>query len=472
MSMHKDSTKAKENQRIRVESESSQGLEASEIANTVEAEKKEEKKTILLSARRLLALEFPETEWVVQDILPEGSLSILSARPKAGKTFLAIQLAVAVALERSFLLKRTKKKNILFLSYELNQKQFQKRLRLVLKHFGIPPEKVASWDFRRFPLLLLFDSRFKGVDRLRSFLERFEREKNLKIELIFIDTYVLFKDFHQQAKKENKSMYELESEYLAKLRKLCEEKGITIVLIYHNRKRQAVSGDITEEVMGSTGITGAVNNLLLLERKTGSPEAYLRVTGHDVGEQDIELTFKDGFFKLRTMEDKEQEVVELVIGYLKQVGQANQSSILQYLKRKGYKSVRELTYILDKFSQENSSTQTYWYISKRKRDGGGTPLKLFSLTPPPELDMKQLFEGENEEEIRKELLERVERLLNEGVISSEFPEKLEEYGISDFASLVSKAEEIPLDVFVKFVEKLESYREEASIDDEEFNIDF
>ena len=49
-----------------------------------------------MTARELLAMEFPPLRWLVEGILPEG-VSLLVSPPKVGKTRLATQLAIAVA---------------------------------------------------------------------------------------------------------------------------------------------------------------------------------------------------------------------------------------------------------------------------------------------------------------------------------------------------------------------------------------
>ena len=348
-------------------------------------------RSLILSAEELLESEFPEPKWIVEGIIPEASLCLLSARPKAGKTSLAIQMAVATVSGRMFFMKRTKETPVLFLSYEIDQRQFKKRLLGALEYLGVPREDINGGFF------LSFASR-KGIDSLDEILSEIKNKYGVEVGLIIIDTYVLFRDISEQARKSKKTVYEVESEYLAKLREFCRDKRLSILLIYHNRKKQVIAGDITEEVMGSTGITGGVNNLLILDRKTGSREAKLMITGHDVEEQEIELTFERGFFRLRSMTDREQEIVELIVGYLKKMGQANQSSIIDYLKRKGYKSVGEIKDILDKYSQENEMTETYWYFSKKKREGGGTAMKIYSLNPPPEVQQESLFEEQEDEE--------------------------------------------------------------------------
>jgi len=440
--------------------------------NRKRRKKSQSNEPLIVSLKELLQKEFPEPKFIIKDILPEGSLSLLTARPKAGKTYLALQMALCVALGKLFLLKETTQSPVLFLSYELNERQLYKRLSQILEHL-VAPDVLETIGTKDAPLFLSFASRLiegnvRGVEGLRLLLQELE-EKGVFPKLVFIDTYVLFKLIEEDSKNLKKSIYELESEYLGELRRLCDEKGLSIVLIHHNRKKQAISGDIIEEIMGSTGIAGAVNNLLILERQTGSKEAHLKVSGHDIEEQDIELTFEKGIFRLRTVKDKEREIIELVIGYLKKRGQANQSAIREYLKLKGFKSIHEITDILEKYSQENPNFPTYWYVFSKKRDSGGRRAKIYTLEPPPELEQKELFTDDSQK--RREFLERVEALIESGSISAdEFPERLEEYGVYNFKTLVEKMEDIPIPILEKYVEELESHFNFAG--DEDYNFDF
>ena len=51
---------------------------------------------IPMSARDLLALRFNEPKWAVPGVIPEG-LFLIAARPKMGKSWLMLNLSVAVA---------------------------------------------------------------------------------------------------------------------------------------------------------------------------------------------------------------------------------------------------------------------------------------------------------------------------------------------------------------------------------------
>jgi hypothetical protein len=58
----------------------------------------------LVSAKDVLAAEDVETSWIWEGILPAGGMSLVVAKPKVGKTTLAFDLAVSVAVEASFLI--------------------------------------------------------------------------------------------------------------------------------------------------------------------------------------------------------------------------------------------------------------------------------------------------------------------------------------------------------------------------------
>jgi hypothetical protein len=56
-----------------------------------------------LTLPELAALDLPQVDWVVHELLPRGSLTLLAGREKSGKSLLATDLAASVAGGETFL---------------------------------------------------------------------------------------------------------------------------------------------------------------------------------------------------------------------------------------------------------------------------------------------------------------------------------------------------------------------------------
>ena len=54
-----------------------------------------------------------------------------------------------------------------------------------------------------------------------------------------------------------------------------------------------------EEISGSNGVSASADTLWLLRRDRGQPEGTLHVTGRDVEEEELAVTFEDGMWTSR-----------------------------------------------------------------------------------------------------------------------------------------------------------------------------
>jgi hypothetical protein len=66
------------------------------------------------------------------------------------------------------------------------------------------------------------------------------------------------------------------------LRKLAHKLGIAIVVVHHCKKTSDVSSAPLAKVIGSIGITGTAETILVMEQQTGTKDCKLYVTGKDV----------------------------------------------------------------------------------------------------------------------------------------------------------------------------------------------
>ena len=88
-----------------------------------------------------------------------------------------------------------------------------------------------------------------------------------------------------------KQLYDTDYESVEGLAAIANEFSVGVMLIHHLRK--GASDDPLDEVSGSTGLTGAVDTILVLKRERSRADAVLFVTGRDVNESENALEFDD-----------------------------------------------------------------------------------------------------------------------------------------------------------------------------------
>ena len=214
-----------------------------------------------IDAEKLLATPLPPMKYYVDGILPQG-LSILAGSPKAGKSWLALWLCLQIASGKPVWERPVMKADALYLSLEDSVVRLQNRIKSLTQE--APPN-----------LYLAVSSKALG-EGLEEQLEAFLFEKK-DTGIIVIDTLQKAKN----GKEKQSSSYAGDYKALSDLKSLADKYGVAIVLIYHLHKSKAE--DPFEQISGSAGITGAVDNsyaLTWMNRSEGL--AFLYMQGRDV----------------------------------------------------------------------------------------------------------------------------------------------------------------------------------------------
>ena len=226
------------------------------------------------TAATLQRMTFEPVRYVVPQYIPEG-VTLLIGRPKIGKSWLALDLAVACSSDLTVLgsLKPTPG-DVLYLALEDSRRRLQSRLDKLLSPF------TAAWSDR---LSVVEAGGWRRADQ--GGLEDIDdwAATATKPVLVVIDTLARFRkpiDAKQQ-------VYAADTEAIASLQKVAIKHGLAIVVVHHDRKAEA--DDPFDTVSGSLGLTGAADTILILKRQTGGVTLYAR--GRDIEERETALHF-------------------------------------------------------------------------------------------------------------------------------------------------------------------------------------
>src|SRR3954453_4701824 len=99
---------------------------------------------VTVSASALMAKEFPPTDYVVEGYIAEG-LTVLAGRPKLGKSWLALDLAISVASGGAALGSvQVQQGSVLYLALEDNERRLKSRLSQRLQARPVPEGLVFA----------------------------------------------------------------------------------------------------------------------------------------------------------------------------------------------------------------------------------------------------------------------------------------------------------------------------------------
>lgn len=227
-----------------------------------------------INAADLQKAELPEVRMVVPDIVPEG-VSLLVSRPKLGKSWMALDLAIAVATGGTFLQRDVPSGPVLYLALEDSKRRLFARLK-ILRGDKTWPNMLTLVPVGGWPRM---DA--DGIDRLRGWCTE---NKPL---LIIIDTLARFRSLSGDR---TGTLYDRDTATIDAIQKVANEYRCAILILHHDRKADAA--DPLDVISGSLGLPGGADTILLLKRERGQHDAVLHVTGRDIEEKQLSLKWE------------------------------------------------------------------------------------------------------------------------------------------------------------------------------------
>lgn len=216
-----------------------------------------------LSGIPLASLDSPPgpLSWLVEGRMTSGTYTVLGAKPGVGKSWLAYDLAIALASGRPWLGHQVPRPvRVLYLDAENGSDLAHRRLR----QLGARPGDLdGRLLFSTEPLLL---STPEGLARLRATLDRHQPE------LLVIDTLA---SHAPDAESDTESM----AGFLVSVWSLARSYGCSLLLLHHLRKGQQNAGkdDPLDSFRGAGHLVGAADRAWLLDQLApGQPRFILR----------------------------------------------------------------------------------------------------------------------------------------------------------------------------------------------------
>lgn len=220
----------------------------------------------VVDGETLMDMKLPPTKFCVETLLPQG-ISILGGAPKIGKSWLVLDLCVCIAKGEAIWNLSTQKGTTLYLCLEDPLNRIQQRLCMLT-------DEVPENAYFATAAGTLADGL---CEQIRNFVS-----EHPDTVLVAIDTFQIIRASNTD------TSYANDYDDVRQMKQLADELEISILLVHHLRKQG--DGDPLNKISGTTGISGAMDAIFVLDKsKRNADTATLVCTGRDIEYREMEM---------------------------------------------------------------------------------------------------------------------------------------------------------------------------------------
>lgn len=214
----------------------------------------------------------PDEEMVAYGLFSEGTW-IIAGAPKLGKSWFALSYAHGLSIGGAILGSvKVEQADVLAFILEDGRRRYKKRIKRRIENLPRPPRGQFTIWFK-WPRL-----EDEALNRMRAMVA--VRAAAGRRVCVVIDTGTKLRPMED---RHNGNVYMSDYGFLDPITEMAQEYHALVLVIAHTRK--APSTDFIDSVIGSHGISGAVDGIAVLSRERHSKRATIEWTGRD-GEED------------------------------------------------------------------------------------------------------------------------------------------------------------------------------------------
>jgi hypothetical protein len=230
----------------------------------------------LITARDLQSKKFKPVRIILPGLIPEG-VTLLAGKPKVGKSWLALDVCLAVADETRYVLGSMQPVHgaVLYLALEDNQRRLKKRIDKIVQSGTWPDRLELHTEWKRMDQ--------GGLEDIEAWIKS-AIESGKEPRLIWIDTLAKIRPIAGRSEQ----AYAADYRAIDGVQKLAGQYGVGVVLNTHLRKAPS-EDDPFDEVSGTLGLTAAADTTIVMKRHSGMVKVYVR--GRDIEEAEFAAEF-------------------------------------------------------------------------------------------------------------------------------------------------------------------------------------
>lgn len=227
-----------------------------------------------LSMEELEAL--PPPKWLVPGLLTEASIAAIYGAPEAGKSFLAVDIAMSVASGLDWHGKEVLSGGVLYIAAE-GAPGLSKRACAWKKAHSAHSHKF-NFKLMRDPINFASENTAETTAFIDALIAKVGDQKP-SLKLVVIDT------LNQTAAGADENSAKDMSRYIASMKRLRDETGAAVIVVHHSGK------DSSKGMRGSTALLGAMDTTIEVARDTDGRAVTVAVRKQKDAEREGPIRF-------------------------------------------------------------------------------------------------------------------------------------------------------------------------------------
>ena len=243
----------------------------------------------VLDADELYYMALPPIKYYIDGLLPQG-LTVIASAPKGGKSYMCLSILIALAEGVPIWGRNTIQCESIYYCLEDTYIRIQSRLHQLTDE---PPPGIH--------LIRECEPIGSGLEEeLKRLLQRYPN-----VGVVVIDTLQRVRSMHRTTSNQ----YAADYADLTAIKAIADEYNIGIICVHHNRKNRS-GDDPLADVSGTFGVVGAADAIWAVRKHHRyDSRATVYVSGRDVAQQQLTMSYDDGIWKL--ISDDAQETADV-----------------------------------------------------------------------------------------------------------------------------------------------------------------
>jgi KaiC/GvpD/RAD55 family RecA-like ATPase len=286
-----------------------------------------------LSAKKIMTLDVPEVEWIINGLIPKRNVTILGGDNGSFKSFLALHLCLSMATNTAFLNEydcdTDGDRPVLYIDEENRINTLKTRLTKLVNGLNIDEEKLENLSF-----LIESGVKLDDEDLANSLLDKIQEKRPA---LIIFDSLIRFFNGEENSSKDVKVVFDV-------MKRIIKENDSAIIILHHTRKDSHAN---KHSLRGSGDLSAFCDSVLMIQKRNDYNFIIRQVKNrHQKETEPFDFTIKEEFNALMinygstiTSTDVMSKVKQEIINWInnEEIEEFQTNTALNVMQRRGFK---------------------------------------------------------------------------------------------------------------------------------------